>query len=134
MYLWYTRCCTANLYPSGALIENETLLMKEKMIETNSELGGFHASNGWLESFKTKYGIGDTTTVISGEAADVPITRIKAWMERLAELVKGYSLEDTIENCFEKCGFGNLNVAHETVDHDVTVEEFLEFEDCVDTC
>ena len=55
-------------------------------------------------------------------------------MERLPELVKGYSLEDTIENCFEKCGFGNPNVAHETVDHDVTVEEFLEFEDCVDTC
>ena len=54
--------------------------------------------------------------------------------------------EKTIKNCFEKCGFGNPNVvADETVDHefeellqelssDVTVEQFLEFDDCVDTC
>ena len=53
--------------------------------------------------------------------------------------------EKTIKNCFEKCGFGNTNiVADETVDRefeellqelssDVTVEEFLEFDDCVDT-
>ena len=52
----------------------------------------------------------------------------------------------TIKNCFGNCGFGNPNgVADETVDHefeellqelhsDVTVEEFLEFDDCVDTC
>ena len=54
--------------------------------------------------------------------------------------------EKTIKNCFEKSSFGNPNVvADETVDHefekllqelssDVTVEEFLEFDDCVDTC
>ena len=47
---------------------------------------------------------------------------------------------------FEKCSLGNPKVvADETVDHefeellqelssDVTVEEFLEFDDCVDTC
>ena len=54
--------------------------------------------------------------------------------------------EKTIKNCFEKCGFGSLNVvADETVDHkfkellqelssDETVKEFLEFGDCVNTC
>ena len=55
--------------------------------------------------------------------------------------------EKTIKNCFEKCGFGNLNVVAEEMVHqefeellqelgsDVTViEEFLEFDDCVDTC
>ena len=53
--------------------------------------------------------------------------------------------EKTIKNCLEKCGFGNPNVVtDETADHefeellqelssDVTVEEFLEFDDCVDT-
>ena len=53
---------------------------------------------------------------------------------------------NTIKNCFEKCGFGNPNVvADEIVDHEfedllqelssgVTVKEFLEFDDCVDTC
>ena len=91
MYLWYTKCCAANLHPTGALIQEEALLMKEKMIKTNPEFDGFH-SNGWLESFKTTYGIRETTMVISGEAGDVPITTaIKAWMKRLPKLVKGYS-------------------------------------------
>ena len=91
MYLWNTKCCVANLHPTGALIQEEALLMKEKMIKTNPELDGFHASNRWLESFKTTYGIRETTTVISGEAGDVPITTaVKAWMERLPELAKDY--------------------------------------------
>ena len=33
---------------------------------------------------------------ISGEAGGVPIKTFKAWMERLPELVKGYSLEDVL--------------------------------------
>ena len=92
MYLWYTKCCAPNLYTAEALIQEEALLMKEKMIETNPELDGSHTSNGSLESFKTTYGIRETTAVISGEASDVPITTVKVWMERLPELVKGYSL------------------------------------------
>ena len=51
---------------------------------------------GWLESFKITYGVRKTTTVISGEAGDVPITKVKAWKERLPELVKSYSLEDVL--------------------------------------
>ena len=54
--------------------------------------------------------------------------------------------EKTIKNCLKKCGFGNPNVvADGTVDHEfeellqelssnVTVEEFLKLDDCVDTC
>ena len=42
------------------------------------------------------YGIRETTTVISGETGDEPITTVKAWMERLPELVKGYSPEDVL--------------------------------------
>ena len=53
IYLWYTKCCAANLYPTGGLMQEEALLIKEKMIGTNPELDGFHASNEWLESFKT---------------------------------------------------------------------------------
>ena len=29
MHLWYIKCCAANLYPTGALIQVEALLMKE---------------------------------------------------------------------------------------------------------
>ena len=78
MCLWYIKCCAANLYPTGALIQEETLLMKEKIIKTKPELDRFHASNGWLEFFKTTYGIRETTTVISGVAGDVPITTVNA--------------------------------------------------------
>ena len=42
------------------------------------------------------YGIRETTTVMSGETGDEPITTVKAWMERLPELVKGYSPEDVL--------------------------------------
>ena len=42
------------------------------------------------------YGIRETTTVISGEAGDEPITTVKAWMEILPELVKGCSPEDVL--------------------------------------
>ena len=38
MYLWYTKCYAANLYPAGALIQEEALLMKKKIIETNPDL------------------------------------------------------------------------------------------------
>ena len=70
--------------------------MKEKMIETNPELDRFHASNGWLEFFKTTYGVRKTTTVISGKTSDASITTVKAWMKRLPELVKGYSRKDVL--------------------------------------
>ena len=37
-------------------------------------------------TFETTYGI-----------RDVPITTVKAWVERLPELAKGYSLEDVLK-------------------------------------
>ena len=30
MYLWYIKCCAANLYPTGALIKEEALLTKRE--------------------------------------------------------------------------------------------------------
>ena len=42
------------------------------------------------------YGIRETTTTMAGEASDVPITKVKAWMERFAELIKGYLPEDIL--------------------------------------
>ena len=73
---------------------------------------------------------------------DVNILNVIEWIQTSWADVS----EKTIKNCFEKCGFGNPNVvADETADHefeellqelssDVTVEEFLEFDDCVDRC
>lgn len=59
MYLWYIKCCAANLYPTSALIQEEVLQMKERMVEAVPELDRFHVANAWLESFKMSYGIQD---------------------------------------------------------------------------
>ena len=54
MYLWYKKCCAANLCPTGALIQEGALLMKEKMTETKN-------------NFKTTHVIRETKTDISWE-------------------------------------------------------------------
>ena len=35
IYLWYTKCCAANLYPTGALTQKEALQMKERTIHAS---------------------------------------------------------------------------------------------------
>lgn len=70
--------------------------MKERMVGVVPELEDFTASNGWLESFRIAYGIRETTTTISGEAGDVNITTVKAWMERLPEISAGYTPDNIL--------------------------------------
>ena len=96
MHLWYTKCCAANLYPTGALIQEEALQINERIVEAVPELNRFHASSGWLKSFKMSYGIQEAIITIVGEAADVSIMRVKAWMGRLPELIKDYLPEDIL--------------------------------------
>ena len=84
MYLWYKKCCAANLYPTGALIQEGALLMKEKMIETKNNFKTTHVR---YERQKLIY---------HGKAGDIPVTMVKAYMGRLPELVKGCSLEDVL--------------------------------------
>ena len=42
-------CGRKNLYTTGALIQEEALQMKERMVEGVREFDGLHASNGLLE-------------------------------------------------------------------------------------
>ena len=85
------------------------------------------------------YSVNRTATEI---IKDVTILKVIKWIQTSGTDVS----EKSIKNCFEKSSFGNPNVvADETVDHgfeellqevssDVIVEEFLEFDDCVDRC
>ena len=90
LYECYIKCCQAGIYPDGAMLQEEALKIKTELNDTN--LGDFKASNGWLEHFKKRFGLRQTRIV--GEAEDVPITTIKAWMERLPEIIQGYSAYD----------------------------------------
>ena len=55
-------------------------------------MGNLKASNEWLEYFKKCFGLRQTRIV--GEAEDVPVIIIKARMERLPEIIQGYSADD----------------------------------------
>ena len=55
-------------------------------------MGDFKASNGWLERFKKRFSLRQARIV--REAVDVPITTIKARIERLPEIIQGYSADD----------------------------------------
>ena len=52
----------------------------------------FTASNGWLDSFKTHYGIKEA--VLSGEVADVNQDVVDAWAECLATICGDYDSKD----------------------------------------
>ena len=91
LYEWYIKCCQADIYPDGVVLQKEEAL-KIKTELNDSNLGDFKASNGWLEQFKKRFGLRETR--IGGEAGDVPITTIKAWMEQPPEIIQGYSADD----------------------------------------
>ena len=90
LYKWYGKCCAAGIYPFGRMLQEEALKIKEQLADEN--LINFTASNGWLESFKARYGIRETR--LSGEADDVPVATIRSLIERIPELVKDYELQD----------------------------------------
>ena len=54
---------------------------------------GFHASNGWLDSFRRRHEI--TWTKTCGEGRDVDLEIVRSWKEKeLGEQLKGYPLKD----------------------------------------
>ena len=90
LYKWYGKCCAAGIYPFGSMLQEEALEIKDSL--SDSSLDSFTASNGWLEKWKSCYGIRETR--ITGEADDVSASTVRSWIEILPELVKGYKLGD----------------------------------------
>ena len=68
----------------------EALKIKESL--KDSLLDSFSASNGWLDKWKAAYGFRETCII--GKPDDVSIPTVKSWIERIPELVRGYTLED----------------------------------------
>ena len=87
VYKWYTLARQRNVPVSGPMLQEEARYIAEKL-----GYGNFKASNGWLESFKSRHNLKQLT--VSGEAADVAEETIEAWQERLKVLLKGYKAED----------------------------------------
>ena len=90
LFEWYKRCCASNIYPNGAMLKEEAIAIKYQL--RNNDFDDFSASDGWLDCWKTTYSVKERRIV--GEAGDVSTETITSWMERISELIEGYSLEN----------------------------------------
>ena len=63
-----------------------------KKLNKPAEYDGFKVSSGWLECWKSRYGI--KQRAVEGESGQVQTETVESWMERLRELRKGYKPED----------------------------------------
>lgn len=71
---WYVICRNSNIPVSGTMLQEEALMIAEKM-----GISGFAASNGWLESFKKQHNLHHMA--IAGEDGDVKDETIESWNE-----------------------------------------------------
>ena len=89
LFEWYKRCSASNIYPNDAMLKEEAMAIKEQL--KSSDFDSFRASDGWLDRWKTTYSVKERRIV--GEAGDVSTETVTSWMERINELIEGYSLE-----------------------------------------
>ena len=84
---WFRLARSKNIPISGSLLQE-----KAKTIAVNLNISEFHASNGWLESFRKKNGI--KFGQICGEAASVCQETIENWKNRISIKIEGYEAKD----------------------------------------
>ena len=93
IYKWFVQARAKNVPLSGPIIQEKALNIAEEL-----HISDFKASNGWLDSFKDRYGIGFYR--VSGESADVDSEIADKFKERLPEITAKYDKKD-IFNCDE---------------------------------
>ena len=90
LYEWLKKCFAANICPDGPMLKKEAMEIKKCLDKV--EFKNFTASNGWLEKWKISYGV--RKRKVNGEAGEVAEYTVRAWVERLVELTRGYELAD----------------------------------------
>lgn len=83
LWTWFQAARAKNLPISGPILQ-------EKGLEFSVEIGipEFKASNGWLESWKNRYGIRQFK--VSGEKADVDMKTVDDYKSKLPEIFRDY--------------------------------------------
>ena len=84
---WYTLCRKSNIPVSGAMLQEEAMIIAEKL-----EMNDFVASNGWLDRFKRQHNI--CNMAVAGEAGDVSTETVENWNERAREITRGWKAEN----------------------------------------
>ena len=80
---WFVNARARNIPVTGKLIQEKASLLSE---ELNHE--GFAASNGWLESWRKRFGV--RSAALSGESASVREEDVADWSKRLPTICTGY--------------------------------------------
>ena len=91
VYQWHCLARDAMLPINGPMIREEATEIAKKLNKP-AEYDGLKASSGWLECWKSHYGI--KQHAVEGESGQVQTETVESWMERLKELCKGYKPED----------------------------------------
>ncbi|KAI8510179.1 Tigger transposable element-derived protein 6 [Branchiostoma belcheri] len=81
---WQYFCETTVRPVTGPMLQQQALKFAEQL-----GVVGFKASNGWLESFKTRHNI-----VLGFKSAEIPGTSGDKWADKIADVTTGYSAED----------------------------------------
>ena len=88
--VWYGKCHAAGVYPFEMIFRKFALNVEESL--NDRFLDGIFPSRGWLETWKSRYGI--RKTLITGEPNGIPATTKEAWIERIPEVIKFYELKN----------------------------------------
>ena len=94
---WFVKARSRNFVVTGPILQEKARELAKEMDFTT-----FKALNGWLESFKKRYGA--KSSMLSGEAADVRDADVEDWKLRLPKLREGYSLDNCLSyhGCIDK--------------------------------
>ncbi|GBN23105.1 hypothetical protein AVEN_232586-1 [Araneus ventricosus] len=78
---WFVDARSRNLRISEPILQSKDIA--EKLGKTD-----FHASNGWLESFRKRHGI--SFKAVCSEAGDVSDETVNTWLKKIEKLIEGY--------------------------------------------
>jgi hypothetical protein len=87
LFRWFKGACGKNIPLSGPVLQEKALDFAKDL-----NLDEFKASNGWLESWRSRYGIGFFK--VCGESANVNLNVVSEFKSKLPEIVKDFDLKD----------------------------------------
>ena len=84
---FYLEVCSKHIPMTGVMLKHEALIKGEEL-----GLENFVASNGWLESFSSRYQL--NMAKLHGESAEVDEQICDQWKSQLPTICKDYKLEN----------------------------------------
>ncbi|CAC5385465.1 unnamed protein product [Mytilus coruscus] len=93
LFKWFTQARAKNIPLSGPILQEKALHFAKEL-----DLTDFKASNGWLDSWKSRFSIAHFK--VCGESGDVNLETVNNFLSRIDTNVQDYQPED-IFNCYE---------------------------------